>query len=54
MYKDQHTVRVVAEKAVRLFDSLGARYEVIIVDDGSPDRAGPWPTTWRASTPKSA
>jgi len=40
VYKDQHTVRVVAEKAVRLFDSLGARYEVIIVDDGSPDRSG--------------
>jgi glycosyltransferase involved in cell wall biosynthesis len=40
VYRDERTVRVVAEKALRLLASLADRYEVIIVDDGSPDRSG--------------
>jgi len=40
VYRDESTVRVVAEKALRLLASLTDRYEVIIVDDGSPDRSG--------------
>ena len=40
VYKDERTVHLVAEKALRLLSSLGGEYEIIIVDDGSPDRSG--------------
>lgn len=40
LYKDEHTVRIVADKALALLSSLTADFEIIIVDDGSPDRAG--------------
>lgn len=40
VYKDESTVRIVAEKALQLLASLSADHEVIIVDDGSPDRSG--------------
>jgi glycosyltransferase involved in cell wall biosynthesis len=40
VYRDERTVRTVAEKALRLLSSLGGPYEVVIVDDGSPDRSG--------------
>ena len=40
VYKDERTVRIVAEKALRFVSSLGDEYEVIIIDDGSPDRSG--------------
>jgi len=40
VYKDERTVRMVAQKALDLLSSLGGPYEVIIVDDGSPDRSG--------------
>jgi glycosyltransferase involved in cell wall biosynthesis len=40
VYRDERTVPLVAEKALRLLSSLGGEYEIIIVDDGSPDRSG--------------
>jgi glycosyltransferase involved in cell wall biosynthesis len=40
VFKDEDTVRTVAEKAIGLLSSLGGAYEVIIVNDGSPDRSG--------------
>ena len=40
VYKDEKTVRTVADKALRLLDSITDQYEIIIVDDGSPDRSG--------------
>jgi glycosyltransferase involved in cell wall biosynthesis len=40
VYRDERTVRTVAEKALRLVSSLGDEHEIVIVDDGSPDRAG--------------
>jgi glycosyltransferase involved in cell wall biosynthesis len=40
VYKDERTVRAVAQKALSLLSSLGGPYEVVIVDDGSPDRSG--------------
>ncbi len=40
VYRDERTVRVVAEKALRLLSSLAVPFEIIIVDDGSPDRSG--------------
>jgi glycosyltransferase involved in cell wall biosynthesis len=39
-YKDERTVRTVAEKALKLLPSVSDEYEIIIVDDGSPDRSG--------------
>ncbi len=40
VYKDEETVRIVAEKALRLVSSIGGDHEIIIIDDGSPDRSG--------------
>ena len=40
VYKDERTVRVVADKALELLASLDGEHEVIVVDDGSPDRSG--------------
>jgi glycosyltransferase involved in cell wall biosynthesis len=40
VYKDEHTVRTVAEKALGLLRALGSNHEIIIIDDGSPDRSG--------------
>ena len=40
VYKDERTVRTVTQKARLLLASLGGAYEIVIVDDGSPDRSG--------------
>ena len=40
VYNDERTVRLVTEKAIKLFDEIANQYEVIIVDDASPDKAG--------------
>jgi glycosyltransferase involved in cell wall biosynthesis len=40
VYRDEATVGRVAEKAIRVLTELASEYEVIIVDDGSPDNAG--------------
>lgn len=40
VYRDESTVRIVAEKALHLLSSLSDEYEIIIVDDGSPDASG--------------
>ena len=40
VYRDEATVSRVAEKALRLLSEIASEYEVIIVDDGSPDNAG--------------
>jgi glycosyltransferase involved in cell wall biosynthesis len=40
VYRDERTVRTVTEKALVVLRDLAERYEVVIVDDGSPDRAG--------------
>ena len=40
VYKDEETVARVAEKALAVLAEQAAEHEVIIVDDGSPDRAG--------------
>lgn len=40
VYKDETTVRVVAERALSMLEGYVREYEVIIVDDGSPDRSG--------------
>jgi glycosyltransferase involved in cell wall biosynthesis len=40
VYNDEATVRTVAERALRMLEGYADAYEVIIVDDGSPDRSG--------------
>lgn len=40
VYNDASTVRLVTEKAIKLFDEIANHYEVVIVDDASPDSAG--------------
>jgi glycosyltransferase involved in cell wall biosynthesis len=40
VYRDENTVRRVTEKSLTVLAEVANRYEVIIVDDGSPDRAG--------------
>ena len=40
VYKDERTVRTVTQKARLLLASLGGDYEIVIVDDGSPDQSG--------------
>ena len=40
VYKDEKPVPRVAQKSLAVLSELTAEYEVIIIDDGSPDRAG--------------
>ena len=40
VYNDERTVRLVAERALRMLRQVATAFEIIIVDDGSPDRAG--------------
>lgn len=40
VYKDEATVRTVAERAHAMLLAYGLPFEIIIVDDGSPDRSG--------------
>ena len=40
VYRDETTIARVAEKSIRLLEELASEFEVIIIDDGSPDRAG--------------
>jgi glycosyltransferase involved in cell wall biosynthesis len=40
VFRDERTVRTVAEKSLSVLRDVADRYEVVIVDDGSPDRAG--------------
>lgn len=39
-YFDQDNIGKVTESAVKVLEELGADYEVIIIEDGSPDRTG--------------
>ncbi len=40
VYKDERTVRNVAEKAIEVLKEIADEYEVIIINDCSPDRSG--------------
>lgn len=40
VFRDERTVRRVAEKSLAVLRDIANEYEVVIVDDGSPDRAG--------------
>lgn len=40
VYNDENTVRIVAHRAIELLDEVAGNYEIIIVNDGSPDASG--------------
>src|SRR6187399_3704705 len=40
VYRDEATVERVAMKSLAVLRELATEYEVIVIDDGSPDRAG--------------
>jgi glycosyltransferase involved in cell wall biosynthesis len=40
VYKDEATVEIMVEKALKFLQGLGVEHEIIIVDDASPDRSG--------------
>jgi glycosyltransferase involved in cell wall biosynthesis len=40
VYNDEATVRVVANRALKLLEEVADNYEIIIVNDGSPDSSG--------------
>jgi glycosyltransferase involved in cell wall biosynthesis len=40
IYNDEKTVRRVTEKALKLLPEIANKYEVLIIDDCGPDRAG--------------
>lgn len=40
VYNDERTVRTVTEKSIQLLERIANEYEIIIVDDGSPDQSG--------------
>lgn len=39
-YRDEHTVRQVVARALAMLEETAAGFEVIVVDDASPDRSG--------------
>jgi len=40
VYNDEATVERVTDKALTVLEDVASEYEVVIIDDGSPDRAG--------------
>ena len=40
VYNDEATVRRVTEKAIAFLSEVASNYEILIIDDGSPDRSG--------------
>jgi glycosyltransferase involved in cell wall biosynthesis len=40
VYRDEATTALMIAKAVRFLSSVGAEYEILVVDDASPDRSG--------------
>jgi glycosyltransferase involved in cell wall biosynthesis len=39
VYRDEHTVETVTRKAIAVLEDVASEYEIIIIDDGSPDRS---------------
>ena len=40
LYKDKNTVEIMIKKSSRLLKKLKRKYEIIIVDDGCPEKSG--------------
>lgn len=39
-YRDERTIRTVVERGLQLLQGYASAFEILIVDDGSPDRSG--------------
>jgi glycosyltransferase involved in cell wall biosynthesis len=52
VYRDEATVERMTGKALAVLEELAAEYEVIIVNDGSPDRAGELADAIAAADPR--
>ena len=40
VYKDESTIRIVAQKAISVCEEIADKFELVIVNDCSPDRSG--------------
>jgi glycosyltransferase involved in cell wall biosynthesis len=40
VYRDEGTIEIVVMKSLKVLSDIAAKYKIIIVDDGSPDRSG--------------
>lgn len=40
VYKDEKTVSIVTEKAIKVLSQISSSFEIVIINDGSPDRSG--------------
>lgn len=40
VYRDENTIRTVTQRAVEVLEVVASDYEIVIVNDGSPDRCG--------------
>ena len=39
-YNDEDTIRAVTEKSWKVLSKIANKFEILIIDDGSPDRTG--------------
>lgn len=48
VFRDEATIDCVAQKALRVLAEIADAFEIVIVDDGSPDRSGDLADRWAA------
>ncbi|HEY8270968.1 MAG TPA: glycosyltransferase family 2 protein [Pseudobdellovibrionaceae bacterium] len=52
LYKDEGTVESITAKSVKMLSQITENWEILIIDDGSPDRAGVIADALSAANPK--
>ena len=40
VFNDENTVKIVAEKAIQVLEEVAEEYEILIINDCSPDKSG--------------
>ena len=40
VYNDEFTIPIMVEKSIKVLEEIANNYEVIIINDGSPDNSG--------------